>query len=70
MVVIGEVITTEFGDRMQLVILGLWKSLARGHTGTVERVIRIVLFFTRCVANVANGFGKIETHTLTNSQMV
>ena len=69
MVVIGEVITTEFGDRMQLVILGLWKSLARGHTGTVERVPDSV-FFTRCVANVANGFGKIDTHTLTNSQMV
>ena len=37
-----KMITTEFRDGMQLVVLCLWECLARGDAGAVERIIRIV----------------------------
>ena len=42
MMMIGEVITTVFRYRMQLMVGQLWESLARSHTGAMELVIRIV----------------------------
>ena len=42
MVVVLEVITTEFRDGMQLMVLCLWECLARSDAGAVERIIRVV----------------------------
>ena len=35
-------VATEFGDRMQLMVLCLWECLARSDAGAVERIIRVV----------------------------
>jgi len=40
--VVFEMITTEFRDGMQLMVLCLWECLARSDAGAVERIIRIV----------------------------
>ena len=42
MVVVFEMITTEFRDGMQLVVLCLWECLARSDACAVERIIRVV----------------------------
>ena len=42
MMVVFEMITTEFRDGMQLVVLCLWECFARSDAGAVERIIRVV----------------------------
>jgi hypothetical protein len=46
MMVVFEMITTEFRNGMQLVVLSPWKSLAGSHTSTVEFIIWIIHLVT------------------------